>query len=1465
MKPTPTLICHRKTMLPALLILLNSIPGTANFPASMTVLPETVMALSPDEVTAKRPTDIKLIPGDINENQPAGTTVGTLSTVDPDAGNTHTYTLVSKWYRPYPDNAHFSISGNQLVTKTVFDYEVKSSYKILIRSTDNDGLYYEKEFTVTIINLNEPPVATNVRITRSNNRIGTTNTGTFTYTDPDKDAAGTHLYKWYRLMKAGDTLWIDSVSAVSYVPVLADGGYSIGFEVTPRDSKGLAGIPVKSSFLYINAAPVAGEVHIYAPEVETGSRISGRFSYSDLENNAAGKHTYRWYRSSTQSGTGTLIAGATDSTYAITSADDGRFVRFEIIPSASAGSTPGAGVSSDWTGPLGIPTPRAVLSGVDTTCPGDTAILTVALEGTPPFSITYLRNGTGAVTISGITDYSYLLKVVGDGIYTLSAVSDFYRKGRVSGSGTVIYRDYPTATMEGNNTICEHITTDLRVTLTGHGPWSFSYRRGTEIPTTFIDVTASPKLVSVSQAGTYTLTGVSDQYCHGTVSGNAVVTVIPAPDVTLSGLKPAYSDKVLMVPVFGQPKNGTFTPALMYMNDTNYFLPAIVGPGIHTIIYSYRDAGTGCYGYDTATVAVLSANADITFPENDTKRLFCYNEPPFIIVGYNKANSIGTFYISGGVGLTDNRNNTATIDPSQLNGGRYKITYYYRDLQTDLFITDSFDVEAIGELRIYGLDEPYYCDNDEPVRLIGNAEEGIFSGKAVTGNQSSGFYFEPRRSGPGYDSVFYTYTTRSGCSRQIYKPLIIRDAADISFTILDSCISADKSDSIQFINLTKTTDPVLSWLWEFDDASGNNTSGLKNPKHRYNQDGRRQVTLTATTGYCRNERTISLLFGDDPKADFRWATECFHEGRKILFYNILSHTSPDLNISEYQWEMADGEITDSADTENAEHLYSKPGNYRVNLFVRSTHGCSDTVSKTLILRPTYELSKGDSYFEGFENGPAGWASMADTTVNSWTLGMPGNEFRSSREVTQAWFTRFTKPDKEQSAVTSPCFDFSGITKPMIKLDISRQFDQYRNGAVLQYTADSGKSWPNLGKIDDGINWYNNYEISGKPGGQDIGWSGRKDVLPDNDWVEARHSVDQLQGKTDVQFRIAYGCDVTAANTYGLAFDNFSIGERSKIVLVEHFTNAGDTVSRNADSELDAVANSNPADVIDIQYHTSFPGADPFNEQNKVDPATRVLFYQLSDVPYSIINGGVYRVDYFNNKKLDVNKVITQSLLDPKFSINLNTSMADNGLTVNAEIRSLEWIADRQVTLHLAVVERKVTGITGANGDTLFESVLRSMLSSTSYSHSWDPSAASETVTRDWNFKHAYNADEIRVIAFIQDEATHEIYQAMIDKFDAATAIGSVNDLYRHNGGKGFTVFPNPSVDEVYLRFDRAGAKTIWINLYDISGKLVVQKELQPHDQLYSFPVKGFEKGLYFLRICSDHQFIGIEKLVIAGD
>jgi hypothetical protein len=94
----------------------------------------------------------------VDEDKPSGTAVGTFSTIDPDDGNTFTYSLVSG--EGSDDNNQFAISGDTLETVAAFDHETKSSYNIRVRSTDQDGLWTEETLAIGVANVNEVSPAT---------------------------------------------------------------------------------------------------------------------------------------------------------------------------------------------------------------------------------------------------------------------------------------------------------------------------------------------------------------------------------------------------------------------------------------------------------------------------------------------------------------------------------------------------------------------------------------------------------------------------------------------------------------------------------------------------------------------------------------------------------------------------------------------------------------------------------------------------------------------------------------------------------------------------------------------------------------------------------------------------------------------------------------------------------------------------------------------------------------------------------------------------------------------------------------------------------------------------------------------------------------------------------------------------------------------------------------------------------
>ncbi|MCB2182133.1 MAG: cadherin domain-containing protein [Desulfobulbaceae bacterium] len=108
--------------------------------------------------------------------------VGTLTTTDTDAGDTFTYTISGG-----TDQARFSIGGaasdELLISHGVLNYEAKSSYSVIVRTTDAGGLFHDESFTITINDLNDAPVITSA--STRNVAENTTTVTTVSATDED--------------------------------------------------------------------------------------------------------------------------------------------------------------------------------------------------------------------------------------------------------------------------------------------------------------------------------------------------------------------------------------------------------------------------------------------------------------------------------------------------------------------------------------------------------------------------------------------------------------------------------------------------------------------------------------------------------------------------------------------------------------------------------------------------------------------------------------------------------------------------------------------------------------------------------------------------------------------------------------------------------------------------------------------------------------------------------------------------------------------------------------------------------------------------------------------------------------------------------------------------------------------------------------------------------------------------------
>ena len=126
------------------------------------------------------------------ENEASGTLIGTFLTDDLDIGDSHDYSFANGIGDDW--NSSFVISGDTLFTNVEFDYDLNrgSSYTIRVRTTDSDNLTFEENFTIKVLNVNEPPVSIELEADSvMENLPDSTFVGEFNLTDTEWDDQNT--------------------------------------------------------------------------------------------------------------------------------------------------------------------------------------------------------------------------------------------------------------------------------------------------------------------------------------------------------------------------------------------------------------------------------------------------------------------------------------------------------------------------------------------------------------------------------------------------------------------------------------------------------------------------------------------------------------------------------------------------------------------------------------------------------------------------------------------------------------------------------------------------------------------------------------------------------------------------------------------------------------------------------------------------------------------------------------------------------------------------------------------------------------------------------------------------------------------------------------------------------------------------------------------------------------------------
>ncbi len=239
-----------------------------------------------------------------------------------------------------------------------------------------------------------------------------------------------------------------------------------------------------------------------------------------------------------------------------------------------------------------------------------------------------------------------------------------------------------------------------------------------------------------------------------------------------------------------------------------------------------------------------------------------------------------------------------------------------------------------------------------------------------------------------------------------------------------------------------------------------------------------------------------------------------------------------------------------------------------------------------ILKYTFHSSPVIStypYIQDFENDNGNFYTSGNNST--WQWGTPSKTaINKAANGAKAWVTNLTGnyADNEISYLSTPCFDLTGLTRPVLSFSHLYEVEQGYDYTWVEYSSD-GKVWNKLGNINAGTNWYDNAGTNS--------WNSSND-----NWHVA--SIDIPVTNTTVRFRFVMSSD-GGVTEEGIGIDDIRIHEKADIAGISvQSTAVAATVSgsnwvtfKNGDSILAQInANGQNLGAVNVTPYFNTNGA-----------------------------------------------------------------------------------------------------------------------------------------------------------------------------------------------------------------------------------------------------------------------------------
>lgn len=330
----------------------------------------------------------------------------------------------------------------------------------------------------------------------------------------------------------------------------------------------------------------------------------------------------------------------------------------------------------------------------------------------------------------------------------------------------------------------------------------------------------------------------------------------------------------------------------------------------------------------------------------------------------------------------------------------------------------------VQNIRVLPKPNLSFTVNTDTQCLVGNSygfynSSSIVSGGGTVsyqwrfGDGSSSTNTHPSYSYTNYGSysVRLLGTTQFGCVDSLKKSVSVIASPQTTFILSNSSTQCNSVDTFKLVNQTSALNGKnVKYTWQFGDGS---SSVSVNPVKSFTNAGVYTIRLKAiNSNGCADSASQKVTVNADPKADFaiNQSGQCINN-QQFEFKNNSTIAFGGGSMS-FDWKYQDTSFSNST---NASSAFAEVKTYTIKLVAKSTLGCSDSISKQIVVYPQ---------------------PKADFTVNNSQQCLTNNQFNFTNNSTISSGTNtyvWNYGDGTGSTSVSPSNTYSAFGKYQVLL------------------------------------------------------------------------------------------------------------------------------------------------------------------------------------------------------------------------------------------------------------------------------------------------------------------------------------------------------------------------------------------------------------------------------------------------